>query len=306
MAFTDSQLRKLKEKIRPYHIKAREADGITLHYLEGWHVISEANRIFGFDGWDRETVASQCVWTKQMGSRFAAAYVIRIRINVRAGDIRIMREGSGAGEAVSATPGQAHEFALKAAETDATKRALSTFGNAFGLSLYGGAGEDLRRKALNGSQSAGSSDGQVSNSPSGTNNPIDKSVLALAEPKRLRNPDHLRRLSTLPCIICGRKPAHAHHLTFAQLRAMGSKTSDEYAVPLCALHHRDLHNHGNELEWWRLKNIDPLPLALSLWQGSHTRQTKTPEAQAETATPLSPDEASHIEEGTGGESTPHY
>jgi recombination DNA repair RAD52 pathway protein len=107
-------------------------------------VIAEANRIFGFDGWDRETVASQCVWTKQLGARFTAAYVCRIRITVRAGDLRILREGSGAGEATVLTPGAAHELALKAAETDATKRALATFGNAFGLSLYRGAGEEPR------------------------------------------------------------------------------------------------------------------------------------------------------------------
>src|SRR5687768_13166388 len=146
MSLTDRQLRKLRARLPARHVKEREEDGITLHYLEGWHVVAEANRIFGFDGWDRETVHSQCVWTKQMGSRFAAAYVIRMKIIVRAGDIRIVREGSGAGEATAVTPGQAHEFALKAAETDATKRALSTFGNAFGLSLYGGTGEDLRRR----------------------------------------------------------------------------------------------------------------------------------------------------------------
>ena len=137
MTFTDRQLRKLRARLPRRHVKARDADGITLHYLEGWHVIAEANRIFGFDGWDRETVASQCVWTKQLGSKFAAAYVVRVRITVRAGDARIAREGSGAGETTAVTPGQAHELAAKAAETDATKRALSTFGNAFGLSLYG-------------------------------------------------------------------------------------------------------------------------------------------------------------------------
>jgi hypothetical protein len=285
MAFTDSQLRKLKAKIRPYHIKARDADGLTLHYLEGWHVIAEANRIFGFDGWDRETVASQCVWTKQMGSRFAAAYVIRMRISVRAGDIRITREGSGAGEATAATPGQAHEFALKAAETDATKRALSTFGNAFGLSLYSSAGEDLRRKALN--TNGGQNDDprakeQFIGRPSNQDRyqGIDKSVLVLAEPKRFRDHNHLRRLAGLPCMICGRTPVQVHHLTFAQPRAMGSKTSDEYAVPLCALHHRDLHNHGNEMGWWQLKNIDPLPIALKLWEESRTAQAKSADPQA--------------------------
>src|SRR5215210_1186731 len=73
MSFTDRQLRKLRARLRRRHVKEREADGITLHYLEGWHVITEANRIFGFDGWDRETVASQCVWTKQLGSRTLAS-----------------------------------------------------------------------------------------------------------------------------------------------------------------------------------------------------------------------------------------
>ena len=103
-------------------------------------MVAEANRIFGFDGWDRETVSSDCVWTRQVGQRFCAAYVARVRITVRAGETRIIREGCGVGDSNGLTPGQAHDFAAKAAETDATKRALMTFGNAFGLSLYKGAG----------------------------------------------------------------------------------------------------------------------------------------------------------------------
>jgi hypothetical protein len=273
MTFTDSQLRKLKARVKPNHVKSREAEGTTLHYLEGWHVIAEANRIFGFGGWDRETVACQCVWTKQMGSRFAAAYVMRLKIVVRAADIQITREGSGGGEAVSITPGQAHEFALKAAETDATKRALSTFGNAFGLSLYGHSLDDPWRISLQGKSSH-----EKQNSQS-----IDKSTLALAEPKRLRDPNHLQRLTTLPCIICGRKPAQAHHLTFAQPRALGSKSSDEFAVPLCALHHRDLHNNGDELDWWAVKKLDPLHVAQSLWHGSRAGNAQSLETPAQTS-----------------------
>jgi DNA recombination protein Rad52 len=281
MSLTDTQLRKLKAKIKPYHIKSREADGVTLHYLEGWRVIAEANRIFGFDGWDREMVANQCVWTKQLGSRFAAAYVIRIRITVRAGDVRILREGSGAGEATAATPGPAHELALKAAETDATKRALSTFGNAFGLSLYGGVGDEPRRRSSG--ANIGGQDQSSANSVDDQAEKIDKSQLIRAEPKRHRDRDHLRWVSTLPCLICGRKPAHAHHLTYAQPRAMSSKTSDEYVVPLCSLHHRDLHDHGNEREWWKAKNIDPIPIALGLWQQSRAKNTKSAQGEAETA-----------------------
>ena len=139
MAFSDQQVRKLKSRLKPQHVRLREVDGQTLHYLEGWHVVAEANRIFGFDGWDRETVSNSCVWTKQLGARYCAAYVARVRITVRAGEERIIREGSGAGESNEPTPGQAHERASKEAETDATKRALTTFGNCFGLTLYGAA-----------------------------------------------------------------------------------------------------------------------------------------------------------------------
>ena len=277
MAFTDSQLRRLKEKVKAHHVKAREAEGITLHYLEGWHVIAEANRIFGFDGWDRETVHSQCVWTKQMGSRFMAAYIARMKILVRAGDIRIVREGSGAGEATAVTPGQAHELALKAAETDATKRALSTFGNPFGLSLYGGSGEELRRRAASAQDETSRDDRQTTAAAMSSGTRIDKSLLVYSEPKRIRDHQHLKRVSTLPCFICGRRPAQAHHLTFTQPRAMGSKSSDEYVVPLCALHHRSLHDHGPEREWWTAKGVDPISTALELWQQSRSPNYKSNE-----------------------------
>jgi hypothetical protein len=221
MTFSEAQLRKLRAKLRSKHVKTREADGITLHYLEGWHVIAEANRIFGFDGWDRETVASQCVWTKQMGSRFAASYVVRVRIRARADELVIIRDGSGAGEATTASPGLAHELALKAAETDATKRALATFGNAFGLSLYGGslATADMRDhdrgERLHGSTS------KISDPPAECGASIDKSRLMIGEPKRLRDQNHIGFVATKPCLVCDRQPSHPHHLTFTQPRAFG-------------------------------------------------------------------------------------
>ena len=136
MAFTEDQLRKLRAKVRKRFIRSRTVNGRTLSYVEGWHVVAEANRIFGFDGWDRETIEATCVWTKQSGDRFSAAYVTRVRIVVIAGDRRIVRDGTGVGESTAETPGQAHEIASKVAETDATKRAFITFGNPFGLSLY--------------------------------------------------------------------------------------------------------------------------------------------------------------------------
>ena len=104
--------------------------------VEGWHVIAEANRIFGYDAWDRHTLSTRCFWSGSASHHYAAAYIAKVRIAVRAGAIVITREGCGSGNAKAAAPGEAHELALKAAETDATKRALATFGNPFGLALY--------------------------------------------------------------------------------------------------------------------------------------------------------------------------
>jgi len=136
MALNDTQVRQLRAKLEAKHVKTRKANGADLHYVEGWHVIAEANRIFGYDAWDRRTLASHCVWSGESGAYHGAAYTAKVRVSVRAGDTTIVREGSGTGEGKAPTPGQAHDLALKGAETDATKRALATFGNPFGLALY--------------------------------------------------------------------------------------------------------------------------------------------------------------------------
>jgi ERF superfamily len=83
---------------------------------------------------------------------------------------------------------------------------------------------------------------------------------------RLRDKDHRKFVSTQPCLACGRTPADPHHLRFAQPRALSRKVSDEFTVPLCRVHHRELHRHGNEAAWWQRAKIDPLPIALRLWQ----------------------------------------
>jgi hypothetical protein len=81
-----------------------------------------------------------------------------------------------------------------------------------------------------------------------------------------RDRNHLKFVSSQPCLACGRQPSDAHHLKFAQQRAMGRKVSDEYSVPLCRVHHRDLHRRGDERIWWQHLNIDPLQAAQRLWQ----------------------------------------
>jgi hypothetical protein len=94
---------------------------------------------------------------------------------------------------------------------------------------------------------------------------IDKSMLHFPEIRRHRDKTHLRFVALQPCLICGRAPSDAHHLRFAQRRALGRKNSDEFAVPLCRMHHSQNHRVGDEVEWWRASGIDPLPVANRLW-----------------------------------------
>ena len=98
---------------------------------------------------------------------------------------------------------------------------------------------------------------------------IDKSVLVFPEPRRIRDRDHIRQVMRQPCLICGRRPSDPHHLRFAQSRALGRKVSDEFMVPLCRGHHRELHRHGDEAAWWQKIGIDPFPAARALWLQTH-------------------------------------
>ena len=86
---------------------------------------------------------------------------------------------------------------------------------------------------------------------------------------RLRDKEHCKFVTTQPCVVCGRAPSEAHHIRFAQPRALGRKVSDEYTIPVCRLHHRELHRYGDEASWWVGVNVDPLPVAVELWRRAH-------------------------------------
>ena len=127
------------------NVQTRSQAGRSLNYLEGWVAIREANRIFGFDGWQRETIELRCVSESQrpigrdQKPGWGVTYIARVRIRLGSqanGAHSLVREGSGAGHGIDVDLGLAHESALKEAETDAMKRALMTFGNPFGLALY--------------------------------------------------------------------------------------------------------------------------------------------------------------------------
>ena len=134
MEFSKEQVELLNEPILAKNVKERDGnrDGtFQLSYVEGWHVINEANRIFGYGGWSSETIETTCV---QNEPNFVS-YIAKVRVTV--GDT--IREGTGAGHGNQKSGiGNNHESAIKEAETDARKRAFMQFGNQFGLSLYNG------------------------------------------------------------------------------------------------------------------------------------------------------------------------
>ena len=112
----------------------------------------------------------------------------------------------------------------------------------------------------------------------GTAEKIDKSVLAIGQPRRIRCKEHLRYVAGQPCAVCGRSPSHAHHVRYAQRRGLGIKVSDEFTVPLCATHHTQLHNTTKEREWWQERKIDPLMIAGTLWRESQKRSPDSAQA----------------------------
>jgi ERF superfamily protein len=113
--------------------------------------------------------------------------------------------------------------------------------------------------------------------PGGTDGPagkrkalsVEKSVLTHPEPRRIRDRAHVRFVAQQTCLVCGRQPCDAHHLRFAQNSALGRKVSDEFTVPLCRGHHRELHRQGDETAWWHKIGLDPTTAARALWLQTH-------------------------------------
>ena len=151
--------------------------------------------------------------------------------------------------------------------------------------------------------------GELNEHPgSGVGSGIDKSVLAIGEPRRIRDKGHRKFVSSQACLVCGRQPSDPHHLRSAQPRALSRKVSDEFTVPLCRIHHREVHRGGDEAAWWSRFGVDPYLIAAALWAQSRLGQSvaELPNHPALAARPAgAPDPASvaHPPNGTRNRKT---
>lgn len=145
--FSSGQRDLLNDNLDPKNVKSRtQPGGPKLSYIEGWHAINEANRIFGFGSWERELVKlerTNCdlvdvTKNNRNEKQWRVGYLATVRITVHGEGGSRHRDGTGFGSGYGKDNqlGEAVESAVKEAETDAMKRALATFGNQFGLALY--------------------------------------------------------------------------------------------------------------------------------------------------------------------------
>jgi len=164
--FSGEQQKLLADNLDPSKVKTRQQPGgPKLSYIEGWHAINEANRIFGFGAWERHVVRleqTNCdlVDVTKNGrteKQWRVGYLATVRITVHGESGARHREGTGFGSGFGKDNqlGDAIESAVKEAETDAMKRAMSTFGNQFGLALY-----DKSRASVGPSQIANDDENQ--------------------------------------------------------------------------------------------------------------------------------------------------
>ncbi len=163
---------------------------------------------------------------------------------------------------------------------DAFHAKLASFGTAADI------GDEPLSPVLSGVRSSSSVEGR-SLQPAGKTsvaNGIEKSELTHPEPRRFRDKNHVKFVAQQPCLICDRRPSDAHHLRFAQHRALGRKVSDEFTVPLCRGHHREVHRCGDEARWWKKTGIDPTVPARALWLQTHPLPTSSDKTGFEGAT----------------------
>lgn len=138
MTLSKEQISQLSNPIDPNRV-AKDNDGYS--HVEIWDVRRTMTQIFGFGGWSQEIEVMELVHegtrTSKAGKEnFYVVYRAKSRVHIHATNAVYSEWAAGA----SSHPvlGDAHDLAMKTAESQATKRACINLGDQFGLSLYRG------------------------------------------------------------------------------------------------------------------------------------------------------------------------
>ena len=260
MGFSAKQVQALRRSLSPRQVRTREAHGRELFYIEGWYAITEANRISASTaGIGRPSNPNVCSPAKIAGLSWRSI-------------------SPGCGLLCTPTAPPSCEKVTAPVKDVAHLRVRST---------------TLRSKLQKPTPPNGRWPRLAS--PLGWRSMGTARPLPLQKRRRFsqsRPKAHLRFVASQPCLICGRQPSDPHHLRFAQPRALGLKVSDEFTVPLCRGHHRQLHQAGDEAAWWDNLNINALEIAKGLW-GDSRQRTFPKVAQASQQQAPTPQAAPH-------------
>jgi recombination DNA repair RAD52 pathway protein len=142
MNLTREQYDVLLKPLAAHRVSQRQQAGMTLSYLEAWDVKAHLIRVFGFCGWSADVISSELAFEdKDEKGRWNVGYKVLMRLrvhdfseNLYGGDVTYTE--AAVGSATNGSRGDAHDMAIKTAESDALKRAAINLGTQFGLSLY--------------------------------------------------------------------------------------------------------------------------------------------------------------------------
>lgn len=137
--FNKNQIEVLNKELDSSRIKTREKGNVSLSYIEGFDVIDTANLIFGYGNWSYLISKLEQVSQEQNHNQnYVVCYkaVVKLIVKDENHTKSISRQDVGFGTGVSKTLADAHENAGKESVTDGLKRAMRSFGNQFGNSLY--------------------------------------------------------------------------------------------------------------------------------------------------------------------------
>lgn len=141
MSISQKQYEQLLKPLNPKRVATRSQAGRSLSYLEAWDVKAHLIRVFGFCGWSADVRSADIAFEeKNEKGNWDVGYKVVLCLRIHNTTDSFLAEATYTEAAVGSASlprrGDAHDMAIKTAESDALKRAAINLGTQFGLSLY--------------------------------------------------------------------------------------------------------------------------------------------------------------------------